>query len=193
MMNKFFRYTAGLQNIGVHIARWGMVIVLLWMGSLIALKNEPYGTVPFVTHNPNADFISVNEAPKYTHANNETNYKPGTIAWLHAHDNGTFSYGIGALMILIGVMIALYPVRPGVSAVGSFLAFIISLVTLLSLITIPQTGATLYGDTEYEFPYLSTAGRYIVEDFIMLGASIATMAQAAEAHLKKQRNLSYSV
>jgi uncharacterized membrane protein YkgB len=36
------------------------------------------------------------------------------------------------------------------------------------------------GDTEHGFPYLSAAGRLVIKDVIMLGAGIATIAQATK-------------
>jgi uncharacterized membrane protein YkgB len=88
--------------------------------------------------------------------------------------------------------IALYPVLPTVSAVGSFLAVVMSLVTLSFLITTPQTWVPALGDTEHGFPYLSAAGRLVIKDVIMLGAGTATMAQAAKKHLARQRKQMYS-
>lgn len=88
---------------------------------------------------------------------------------------------------MIGILIAVYPFAPGLSAIGSFLAFIMSLVTLSFLITTPETWVPNLGDTEYGFPYLSAAGRLVIKDVIMLGASVATMAQAAGKHLEKKR------
>jgi uncharacterized membrane protein YkgB len=47
-------------------------------------------------------------------------------------------------------------------------------------------------DTEHRFPYLSAAGRLVIKDVIMLGAGIATIAQAAKKHLARQRKQMYS-
>jgi uncharacterized membrane protein YkgB len=185
MMNKLLTYAAGLQNIGVHIARWGIVLAFLWIGSLNALKYEPYGNVPLVS-DKSVNFFKTGRAPEYKQVNNEGDYKPDNIAWHVTNDADTFSYIMGSLMILTGVMIALYPVLPAVSAAGSFLAFIVSSVALLSLITIPETRVATLGHTENEFPYLSTEGRFVVKSILILGASIATMAQAAKTHLKKE-------
>ena len=39
-MNKLFSYAASLQNTGIHLTRWGIVIVLLWIGGLKAFKYD---------------------------------------------------------------------------------------------------------------------------------------------------------
>lgn len=184
MMHKLLIYAAGLQNIGIHIARWGIVVILFWIGSVTALRNESYGTVPLVSDSPNIEFPNNFRAPKYKQTSNG-DYKPDHIAWHLASDADAFSYIMGSLMILSAVMIALYPMLPAVSAGGSFLAFITSLVTLLSLIIIPETGMAVLGDAEYKFPYLSIDGRLVVMGVIILGAGIASMAQAAKKYLKK--------
>lgn len=188
MLNRFFRYAARQQNTGLHAARWGIVIVLLWIGGLKAFRYEAAGIVPFVANSPTMNFFYKYEAPEYRkHMNKEGEYKPENIAWHKENNTYNFSYGLGALIVLIGLMIAMYPIWPGVSAVGSFLAFIMSLVTLSFLITTPETWVPSLGDTEHGFPYLSGAGRLVIKDVIMLGASIATMAQAARKYLEKRK------
>jgi reactive chlorine resistance protein C len=183
-MKNIFLYAAGLQNTGIHLVRWGIVIVLLWIGGLKAFRYEAVGIVPFVTNSPTMNFFYEYDAPEYKkHMNKEGELKPENIAWHEANNTYIFSYGLGALIVLIGLMIALYPIAPGISAVGSFLAFIMSLITLPFLITTPETWVPPLGDTEHGFPYLSAAGRLVIKDVIMLGASIATMAQAAMKHI----------
>lgn len=139
-MNRWFIDAAGLQNTGVHVARWGMVIVLLWIGGLKAFRYEAVGIVPFVANSPTMNFFYKYDIPEYKkYMNREGELKPENVAWHNENDTYAFSYGLGALIVLIGVMIALYPVLPGVSAAGSFLAFIMSFVTLSFLITTPET------------------------------------------------------
>lgn len=192
-MNRLFSYAAGLQNTGIHAARWGIVIVLLWIGGLKAFKYEAAGIVPFVANSPTMNFFLKYDAPEYKkHMNKEGELNPDNIAWHEANNTYSFSYGLGTAIVLIGVMIALYPVLPGVSAVGSFLVVIMSLVTLSFLITTPETWVPALGDTEHGFPYLSGAGRLVIKDVIMLGAGISTMAQAAKKHLDNQKKHTYS-
>jgi uncharacterized membrane protein YkgB len=187
MVNRVFMYAASLKNTGIHLCRLGLVIVLLWIGGLKAFRYEANGIVPFVANSPVMNFFYTYDAPEYKkHMNKEGEYKPENIVWHQENNTYLFSYGLGALIVLIGILIALYPFAPGLAAVGSFLAFIMSLVTLSFLITTPETWVPNLGDTEYGFPYLSAAGRLVVKDVIMLGASVTTMAQAAEKYLRKK-------
>lgn len=186
-MNKFYNYAAGLQNAGIQLSRLGLVIVLLWIGGLKAFRYEAVGIVPFVVNSPTMNFFYKYDAPEYKkHMNKEGEYKPANIEWHKENNTYLFSYGLGSVIVLIGLLIALYPVFPGVSAVGSFLCFGMSLVTLSFLITTPETWVPALGDTEHGFPYLSGAGRLVIKDVIMLGASVVTMAQAAKVHLKRK-------
>jgi reactive chlorine resistance protein C len=188
MVNRFFVYGASLKNTGIHLCRFGLVIVLIWIGGLKAFRYEANGIVPFVANSPVMNFFYAYEAPDYKkHMNKEGEFKPENIEWHKENNTYFFSYGLGLLIVLIGILIAVYPFAPGLSAVGSFLAFIMSLVTLSFLITTPETWVPNLGDTEYGFPYLSAAGRLVIKDVIMLGASVATMAQAAGKHLEKKR------
>jgi uncharacterized membrane protein YkgB len=184
-MTKFFHYAAGLQNAGIHLARIGLVIVLLWIGGLKAFRYEAVGIVPFVANSPVMSFFYSQPSPEYkSYMNREGEYKPQNIAWHKENNTYAFSYGMGALIVLIGILIAFYPVWPGVSAVGSLLAFLMSFVTLSFLVTTPETWVQPLGDAEHGFPYLSAAGRLVLKDVIMMGAGLATMAQAAKKHLK---------
>lgn len=187
MLNKFYTYASGLQDTGIHIARYAIVLVLLWIGGLKAFRYEAAGIVPFVANSPVMSFFYTYESPEYRkHMNKEGEYKPENIQWHSDNNTYVFSYGLGTLIVLIGVLIALYPWFPGVSAVGSMLAFLMSLVTLSFLITTPETWVPDLGDSEHGFPYLSAAGRLVVKDIIMLGASIATMAQASKKYLQSK-------
>lgn len=184
-MEKLFGYAARFQNTGLHATRLGIVIVLLWIGGLKAFRYEAVGIVPFVANSPTMSFFYKYEAPDYKkHMNREGEYRPENISWHQENNTYAFSYGLGALIVVIGLMIAAYPVWPGISAIGSFLAFIMSLITLSFLVTTPETWVQPLGDGEYGFPYLSAAGRLVIKDVIMLGASIATMAQAAKKYLQ---------
>lgn len=84
-----------------------------------AFKYEAVGIVPFVANSHTMKFFYKHDAPEYKkHMNKEGELKPDNIAWDEANSTYSFSYGLGAVIVLVGVMIALYPVLPGVSAVG---------------------------------------------------------------------------
>ena len=185
-IKNIFSYAASLQDTGVHVTRWAIVIVLLWIGGLKVFRYEAAGIVPFVANSPVMSFFYKYDAPEYKkYLNKEGEYKPENIQWHTENNTYIFSFGLGAVIIFIGILMALYPVSPGVSAVGSLLVIIMSFVTLSFLFTTPETWVPNLGDSESGFPYLSGAGRLVTKDIIMLGGGVATMAQAARQFLLK--------
>jgi uncharacterized membrane protein YkgB len=170
------------------MARIGLVIVLLWIGALKVFRYEAVGIIPFVANSPTMSFFLKYDAPEYKkYMNKEGEYKPENIAWHRENNTYLFSYGLGAFIVIIGLLIAMYPVAPALSALGSLLAFIMSVVTLSFLITTPETWVPALGDSETGFPYLSAAGRLVIKDVIMMGAAMVTMAEAAKKHLERER------
>jgi uncharacterized membrane protein YkgB len=102
-------------------------------------------------------------------------------------NNGTypFAYGLGVVIVSIGILIALHPVLPQVAAAGSFLLILMSLTTLSFLITTPEAWVPALGDSAHGFPFLSGTGRLVVKDAIMLGAALTAMADSAKAYLQR--------
>ena len=188
-MDRLFSYAATLHKKGLHLTRVGLVIVLVWIGGLKAFKYEALGIVPFVANSPTMNFFYTKDAPEYkSYMNKEGEYKPENIAWHTENNTYIFSYGLGAVIVAIGLLIALYPISPKLSAIGSFLAFGMSFVTLSFLITTPETWVPDLGDSEHGFPYLSAAGRLVIKDVIMMGAALATMSHSASVYLKSKKD-----
>ena len=104
-------------------------------------------------------------------------------AWNESNGTYTFSRGLGIVIILIGLLIALHPVLPQVAAVGSLLLVFMACTTLSFLATTAEAWVPALGDTTHGFPYLSGTGRLIVKDCIMLGAAVTTMADSAGQYL----------
>jgi reactive chlorine resistance protein C len=184
-VNKLFELAARLDRAGVTVTRIGLVVVLVWIGSLKIFKYEAEGIVPLVANSPFMSFFYQQPPGEYRqHLNREGELVPANREW-HQH-NGTylFAYGLGSVIVLYGVMIALHPWLPRVAAVGSFLVFVMSLVTLSFLVTTPECWVPALGSSEHGFPLLSGAGRLVVKDAIMLGAALVTMADSAKAYLR---------
>src|SRR5690606_6696905 len=93
-------------------------------------------------------------------------------------ENGTylFSYGLGTVIVIIGILVLLGIWCPKVGMWGGLLTFGMSLVTLSFLITTPEVYVpNLGGDfptPQHGFPYLSGAGRLVIKDVIMMGAGL---------------------
>jgi uncharacterized membrane protein YkgB len=87
--------------------------------------------------------------------------------------------GVQGVSNVIGLM-ALRPLFPKASFVGSLAAVVTFLLTVSFLFSTP--GAV---QLKYAFPVLGDAGQFLIKDLVLLGASFWT---AAEAHRAAQRS-----
>ncbi len=175
-----------LDRIGMGMLRVALVLVLVWIGGLKFVNYEADSIVPLVANSPVMSFLYHRPAEYRSHMNREGELNPQHRAWNAENGTYSFSHGLGIVIVSIGVLIALYPVRPGLSALGSFLLIFMSCTTLSFLITTPEAWVPAIGDAQHGFPYLSGAGRLIVKDFIMLAAAVVTMADSAKAALQRR-------
>jgi len=185
-MRGLFEIAARADRLGIAVTRIGLIVVLVWIGGLKVCKYEADGIIPFVANSPFMSFF-LNHPDEYkAHKNPEGALVTANREW-HAK-NGTyaFAYGLGAVIVLYGLLIALHPVLPQAATLGSFLVVVMSFVTLSFLITTPECWVPDLGDTTHGFPYLSGAGRLVVKDAIMMGAALVTMADSAKAYLGRR-------
>ena len=184
---KLFETAARADRVGIIVTRIGLVVVLVWIGSLKIFNYEDEGIVPFVANSPFMSFFYQQPAGEYRqHMNREGELVPANREWHERNGTYLFAYGLGIVIVAYGVLIALHPWLPQVAAVGSFLVFVMSFVTLSFLITTPECWVPALGSSEHGFPLLSGAGRLVIKDAIMMGAALVTMADSAKAYLRKR-------
>jgi reactive chlorine resistance protein C len=186
-IERVFEVAARADRVGVAITRLGLVVVLVWIGGLKAFHYEGEGIVPFVANSPFMSFFYRQPVGEYRqHMNREGELVPTNRRWHERNGTYGFAYGLGAVIVAYGVMIALHPWMPRVAAVGSFLVLVMSFVTLSFLITTPECWVPSLGSADHGFPLLSGAGRLVVKDAIMMGAALITMADSAKAYLRRK-------
>lgn len=184
-LRRIFEMAARMDRVGLTMTRIGLMVVLIWIGGLKAFRYEADGIMPFVANSPFMRFL-INDPDNYkAHRNPEGALIPENRAWHERNGTYRFAYGLGAIIVLYGVLIGFHPWMPQVAAVGSFLVFVMSLVTLSFLITTPECWVPDLGDTTHGFPYLAVAGRLVIKDSIMMGAALVTMADSAKIYLQK--------
>ena len=184
--DRIFESIARLDRVGLTLTRIGLVVVLVWIGGLKAFRYEADGIVPFVANSPTMSFFYADPAGYKAHKNPEGALVPENRSWHEANHTYEFAYGLGAVIVLYGLLLCLHPWLPQAAAVGSFLVFVMSFVTLSFLVTTPECWVPALGDTQHGFPYLSGAGRLVIKDAIMMGAALVTMADSAKAYLRKR-------
>jgi reactive chlorine resistance protein C len=157
----------------------------VWIGGLKAFLYEDEGIVPFVVNSPFMRFVYQRPTEEYReHLNREGELNTANREWHEQNGTYAFAHVLGSVIVVFGLMIALNPWLPQVSALGSLLVFGMSLVTLSFLFTTPECWVPALGSTEHGFPLLSGAGRLVVKDAIMAGAALVTAADSAKAYLR---------
>lgn len=146
-------WAAAVDDVGKGMLRWGLVLVIGWIGAMKFTAYEAMGIQPLVAHSPLMswmyDFVSVR----------------------------TFSTTLGFVEVGTAVLIALRPVSTKASAVGSLLAVGLFLGTLSFLFSTPGWEPSLGG-----FPALSTLpGQFLLKDVVLLGASVWSLGEALAA------------
>lgn len=188
-LHDIFQGAARMDGVGIAVTRIALIVVLIWIGGLKVARYEADGIVPFVANSPLMSFFYADPASYGAHKNPEGKLVPENRAWHEANGTYPFAVGLGAVIVLYGLMLCLHPWLPQVAAVGSFLVFVMSFVTLTFLITTPECWVPNLGDTTHGFPYLSGAGRLVIKDAIMMGAALVTMADSARLYLQRTESL----
>lgn len=175
------------ERLGMTLVRVGLITVLVWIGGLKAFPYEADGIVPFVANSPFMSFFYEAPAPEYRgYMNPEGALVAANRAWHEANGTYRFSWLLGGVIVLYGLLIAAHWWRPILGALGGFLVVVMSFVTLSFLVTTPETWVPALGDAHHGFPYLSGRGRLVVKDAIMLGAAFMVLVDSARSHLAQR-------
>ena len=118
------------------------------------------------------------------HKNAEGAYVPENREWHEANNTYIFSYGLGALIMSIGILVFLGIFFPKVGIIGDALAIIMTLGTLSFLVTTPEVWVPNLGSGEYGFPLLSGAGRLVIKDIVILAGAIVLLSDSSQRVLK---------
>ncbi|MCB0387312.1 MAG: YkgB family protein [Winogradskyella sp.] len=189
-MQKLLLILSQSQSSIIHLIRFSIFVVMLWIGGLKAFQYEADGIVPFVANSPLMSFFYYKEAPEYkNYRNPEGKTVQKNIDWHKENNTYLFSYGLGTVIVCIGLLTFLGIWSPKIGLLGGLLTFGMSLVTLSFLITTPEVYVpNLGGDfptPQFGFPYLSGAGRLVLKDIIMLAAGLICASDCAKRLLQK--------
>lgn len=148
-----------VQALGDHVIRYGLALVILWIGLMKFTAYEAVGIQPLVASSP-------------------------FMGWMYGVLSvREFSAALGMVEVAVAVLIALRPWFPRASAVGSAAAVFMFLTTLSFLFSAPGWEPSLGG-----FPALSTSvGQFLVKDVVLLGAAIWTCGEAYSAAVHTAR------
>jgi uncharacterized membrane protein YkgB len=140
----------GIEQFGARVIRYGLAVVIGWIGFMKFTGYEASGIQPFVAHSPLLGWM----------------YKISTVR--------QFSDGLGVVEVAIAILIALRPWSRRACAIGSALAVLMFLTTLSFLFSTPGWEPSLGG-----FPALSALpGQFLLKDVVLLGAAIWSLGEA---------------
>ncbi len=205
-MKQLINILAGSQSQFINFVRVAIFIVMAWIGGLKVCQYEADGIVPFVSNSPFMSFLynnsnktGINEkgetvAQYKLHRNKEGQMVAKNIEWHKTNGTYVFSYGLGTVIVTIGLLILLGIWFPKIGFLGGLLTFGMSIVTLSFLVTTPEVYVpNLGGDMptpNFGFPYLSGAGRLVVKDIIMMAGGLIAASDCA-ARIKDENTHNY--
>ena len=137
------------EKLGAFFIRYGLVLVLGWIGAMKFTTYEAEGIKTLVQTSPLMSWM----------------YK---VFSLQATSNI-----IGIAELTAAALIAIRPLAPKLSAIGSVLAVFTFLTTLTFLFSLPGWEASLGG-----FPALSGSGGFLLKDAVLLGAAFFTLGDS---------------
>src|SRR6201990_2307844 len=142
-----------IDAIASVLGRYGLVVVIGWIGALKFANFEAHQIQPLVANSP-------------------------FMGWLyHIFPVYTFSALLGIFEVTGAVLIAIKPLAPKLSVVGSLIAILLFIATISFLFTTPGVGEPAGGG----FPAISLTGEFLLKDIPLLGLSFWTLADSLRA------------
>jgi len=141
-----------LEAAGQLILRYGLVLVVAWIGAMKFTAYEAMGIQPLVANSP-------------------------LMGWMYGVLSvRAFSACLGLVEIAIAAMLAARPWSPRLAAVGSATAVVMFLTTISFLFSTPGWEPSL------GFPALSAMpGQFLLKDVVLLGAAVWSLGEALRA------------
>ena len=139
---------------GRLLVRYGLAIVIAWIGALKYTSYEATGIQPLIAHSP-------------------------LLSWLyHIFSVRALAAVLGTTEVAAALLIAVRPVWPRVSAVGSAFGVLLFASTLSFLVSTPGVTVASAGG----FPVLSVLpGQFLLKDIVLIGAALWTLGESLGA------------
>ena len=143
-----------LDAIAQWLVLYALVIVFLWFGGMKFTAYEASGIAPFISNSP-------------------------IVGWLHElFGIAGASRFLGVYEVLTGILIALRPVSPRLSAIGGAMGIFTFLITCSFLLTTPGVAEPAAGG----FPAISAIpGQFLLKDIVLLCVSLWVLTSSRAA------------
>ena len=148
-----------VEVVGRELARYGLVVVIAWIGLMKFTAYEAEGISRYVANSP-------------------------LMSWVYGFmSHRGFSAVLGVVELTIAILIAALPFSARASVVGSALAVGMFLTTLSFLVTTPGVWAAEAGG----LPALSGApGQFLLKDLALLGIALWSLGEAWQASQRRE-------
>jgi len=145
-----------VATVGRYLVRYALVVVIAWIGALKYGGYEAAAIHPLIANSP-------------------------IFSWLdNIFSVRAFAAVLGSLEILAALLIAIRPLAPRLSALGSAAAVLLFVSTLSFLFTTPGVTVASAGG----FPVLSVLpGQFLLKDLVLVSASLWTLGDSLGAAL----------
>ena len=150
--NRLARVSAVLVQVGQLVSRYGLVIVLAWIGFGKYVKMEAR---VLIEHSP-------------------------LMSWIYDYLSvATVARTLGTMEIVAALPIAVRPLWPRVSAFGSMLAVVLFVGTISFLFTTPGVVATHAAGLPV---LSAQPGQFLLKDLVLIGVAIWTLGDSLGAN-----------
>jgi uncharacterized membrane protein YkgB len=141
-----------VSNIGQGISRYGLALVLAWIGFGKYIKMESRVLIEHST----------------------------LMSWLYdVFSVNTVARGLGTLEIVAAILIATRLVSARLSSIGSAMAIMLFCGTLSFLFTTPGVVSRFVGPVPV---LSAMPGQFLLKDIVLLGVAVWTLGEAMQAH-----------
>jgi uncharacterized membrane protein YkgB len=157
-INEMASLSSQIEAVGREVARYGLVIVIGWIGFMKFTAYEAEGIRLYVTNSP-------------------------LMSWVYGTMSVRgFSALLGVVEVGVALLIAARPLSPRACALGSALAVGMFLTTLSFLATTPGVWEPSAGG----FPALSgKPGQFLIKDLALLGISLWSFGESWKSSVRK--------
>jgi len=154
--SRFDNMAAALMRAGVLVSRYALVVVLAWIGFGKYVKMEAR---VLIEHSP-------------------------LMSWIYDYLSvTTVGRGLGTMEIVAALLIALRPVSPRASTVGSALAVVLFMGTLSFLFTTPGVVATHAAGV----PVLTAQpGQFLLKDLVLIGVAVWNLGDSLRGAMRQR-------
>jgi len=173
LLYRITRQVARLDRFAALMTRVGLVVTL-WIGGLKVTHYAADRSVFFVANSPFLCWPLKTPDCYQHHRIAGGAFDAASMSWHHASGTDQLSLMLGAIIVTVGVLIALGFHYPAAGVTGGVLLTGMSLVILSILITTPEVWIPAHG------------AAFVVSDTIMLGASLWCAADSAKQFVVKR-------